>query len=256
MRIAVLADIRANETALLAVFADLEQKKVEHAWVIGSLLSDGPDPAAVIKKIRERTNGERCLIGHPDQDIIQGGALATYNKHARDAFLWAHQRIRSKWWSLPSAKRRWNWIKALGSHGTEGVWQFFSCTPQCPDADFLPVHVPIGRNEQLVPHFERVNQGAFVGSIGRPGIVFADTLEWQDATAVNNQVAIGGRRFIACPGSVGQPRDRNPDSAYAIFNGETISWHRVRYDIEKTIRRIDASPRLGRYCGLRLKEGV
>src|SRR5665213_2843340 len=34
------------------------------------------------------------------------------------------------------------------------------------------------------------------------------------------------------PGSVGQPRDNDPRSAFAVFDGE-ISLHRVEYDMQK-----------------------
>jgi diadenosine tetraphosphatase ApaH/serine/threonine PP2A family protein phosphatase len=40
-------------------------------------------------------------------------------------------------------------------------------------------------------------------------------------------------RAIVNPGSVGQPRDRDPRAAYAIFDPDNLSWeyHRVTYDI-------------------------
>jgi diadenosine tetraphosphatase ApaH/serine/threonine PP2A family protein phosphatase len=39
-------------------------------------------------------------------------------------------------------------------------------------------------------------------------------------------------RMILNPGSVGQPRDHNPQAAYAIFDSETHTWQpqRVAYD--------------------------
>jgi diadenosine tetraphosphatase ApaH/serine/threonine PP2A family protein phosphatase len=41
-------------------------------------------------------------------------------------------------------------------------------------------------------------------------------------------------RSIVNPGSVGQPRDRDPRAAYAILDLEdyTWEWHRVDYNIE------------------------
>ena len=46
------------------------------------------------------------------------------------------------------------------------------------------------------------------------------------------------KRAILNPGSVGQPRDRDPRAAYAIFDTEKQTWHfhRVEYDIEATQR--------------------
>jgi len=47
-------------------------------------------------------------------------------------------------------------------------------------------------------------------------------------------------RSILNPGSVGQPRDRDPRSAYAIFNTEGPVWEprRVDYNIAEVQQRI------------------
>lgn len=47
-------------------------------------------------------------------------------------------------------------------------------------------------------------------------------------------------RAILNPGSVGQPRDRDPWAAYAIFKPQTYTWepHRVEYDIISVQKRI------------------
>jgi diadenosine tetraphosphatase ApaH/serine/threonine PP2A family protein phosphatase len=47
-------------------------------------------------------------------------------------------------------------------------------------------------------------------------------------------------RGILNPGSVGQPRDRDPRAAYAIFHPETKIWEprRVKYDIPSVQKRI------------------
>ena len=45
-----------------------------------------------------------------------------------------------------------------------------------------------------------------------------------------------GRRYIINPGSVGQPRDRNPRSSFAIVDSGrmTAQFFRVAYDVRKT----------------------
>jgi len=51
-------------------------------------------------------------------------------------------------------------------------------------------------------------------------------------------------RFILNPGSVGQPRDRDPRASYAILetgdSGEPdrFTFHRVEYDIARTQRKL------------------
>jgi diadenosine tetraphosphatase ApaH/serine/threonine PP2A family protein phosphatase len=47
-------------------------------------------------------------------------------------------------------------------------------------------------------------------------------------------------RAILNPGSVGQPRDRDPRAAYAIYDSEAQTWEprRVAYDVAAVQRRI------------------
>jgi diadenosine tetraphosphatase ApaH/serine/threonine PP2A family protein phosphatase len=51
------------------------------------------------------------------------------------------------------------------------------------------------------------------------------------------------RRWLALVGSVGQPRDRNPSAAYALFDTtrEQITFHRVPYDHLAAARKIRKS---------------
>jgi diadenosine tetraphosphatase ApaH/serine/threonine PP2A family protein phosphatase len=55
----------------------------------------------------------------------------------------------------------------------------------------------------------------------------------------------GPRRWVAIVGSVGQPRDRNPAAAYAMFDlgREQLTFYRVPYDAIAAAERI-------RKCGL------
>ena len=54
---------------------------------------------------------------------------------------------------------------------------------------------------------------------------------------------LNGRRLILNPGSVGQPRDGDPRACYAILTDETITFRRLEYDVETTIRKIYDEPK-------------
>ena len=63
--------------------------------------------------------------------------------------------------------------------------------------------------------------------------------------------------FIINPGSVGQPRDLDPRSSYAILDDETktVEFFRLDYDIETVREKIHAIPELSNWLGDRLLEG-
>jgi diadenosine tetraphosphatase ApaH/serine/threonine PP2A family protein phosphatase len=45
---------------------------------------------------------------------------------------------------------------------------------------------------------------------------------------------LDGRRALANPGSVGQPRDGDPRASYMVLDpgAGSMTWHRVAYDVE------------------------
>jgi diadenosine tetraphosphatase ApaH/serine/threonine PP2A family protein phosphatase len=51
---------------------------------------------------------------------------------------------------------------------------------------------------------------------------------------------LGGRRWLAVLGSVGQPRDGNPAACFAMFdtNSREITFCRIPYDVEAAAARI------------------
>ena len=63
--------------------------------------------------------------------------------------------------------------------------------------------------------------------------------------------------FIINPGSVGQPRDLDPRSSYAILDDEAsmVEFFRLDYDIEAVREKIHAIPELSNWLGDRLLEG-
>ncbi len=58
----------------------------------------------------------------------------------------------------------------------------------------------------------------------------------------NKPVSLQGRAIIN-PGSVGQPRDRDPRAAFAIYNPEQNTWdyRRVPYNIKAVQQRMQAA---------------
>ena len=50
----------------------------------------------------------------------------------------------------------------------------------------------------------------------------------------------GGKTYCN-PGSVGQPRDGNPDAAFAVYTGSSFELHRVAYDMQKVFDLMDAA---------------
>lgn len=75
--------------------------------------------------------------------------------------------------------------------------------------------------------------------------------DWDDAVVGNDS----GWRFICNVGAVGQPRDGDWRACYALFDGRQIRFRRVWYDLELTVKKIQATPELVDFTGQRLRLG-
>ena len=49
------------------------------------------------------------------------------------------------------------------------------------------------------------------------------------------QIFVDNKKVWCNPGSVGQPRDNNPDASFALFDGSEFQLCRVEYDIQSII---------------------
>ncbi|MEM6853906.1 MAG: metallophosphoesterase, partial [Planctomycetota bacterium] len=62
-------------------------------------------------------------------------------------------------------------------------------------------------------------------------------------------------KCIVNPGSVGQPRDRDPRASYAILHDDRVEFVRLEYDIQAVIDKITPIEELSDFLGQRLLEG-
>ena len=83
----------------------------------------------------------------------------------------------------------------------------------------------------------------FCGHIHRPALYSMSAAAKMTSFVPTSGVPVqllGGRRWLAVLGSVGQPRDGNPAAAFAMFDTDTreITYCRVPYDVEAAAARI------------------
>ena len=79
--------------------------------------------------------------------------------------------------------------------------------------------------------------------------------DYHSAQALQNAYRVDDRKTLVNVGAVGQPRDGDWRASYALFDGKTIYFRRIEYDVDKTIRKIYANPEIENFLGDRLREG-
>ena len=102
----------------------------------------------------------------------------------------------------------------------------------------------------MVPHL------CFQGHTHVPGVFTTDLRFVRPSdTGAGISIADTSQRMMVNVGSVGQPRDGDSRSCYVVMDDESVTFRRVEYDIERTVREIEAEAELDDFLGYRLREG-
>ncbi len=229
MRILVMSDIHANYTALEAVLKDAGQ--VDETWCLGDLVGYGPDPNAVVEEIREIKN-LTCLMGNHDVGVVGRMSLETFNGDAKRSLMY-HEQVLSAGnmdfiKSLPSKPKVRNEATIVHGSPRDPLWEYIlNSTTASLNFD----------------HFG--TDWCFVGHTHiQCSFTLKDGSDWVTAEYAKPDVALQLHpKLILNPGSVGQPRDRDPRAAYAIYDTEARTWtpKRVSYNIVEVQERIRAA---------------
>lgn len=226
MRILVISDIHANLTALDAVLADAGE--VDAVWCLGDVVGYGPDPNECIERLAQLPNLV-CLQGNHDAAAIGQLPLASFNAEARTSVEWLRGVL------TPASLE---FLHSLHPLRVEREVTLAHASPRQPVLEYLLDSYSALENFDFFD-----TQYCFVGHTHVPVLFFKHgvgiSLQIPDTEA---SFALH-ERCIANPGSVGQPRDRDPRAAYAIYDPEQATWQycRVAYAIPEVQARMQSA---------------
>ncbi len=260
-RIALISDIHSNMAALNAVLKDIHEQHVDAIYCLGDVVGYGPQPVDAMATVLDVCDQGRVICGNHDHASIY--EPIGFNAEARQAAIWTNKMIKSgPLGFLTGRHKRWKWLKSLPSSFAEGDVLYVHASPRNHMEEYILEEHTQGRSylgedpQQLLDeNFALVDHTCFVGHTHRPGVVTGDDYNWHGLPALNYRWTIDERKTIINVGSVGQPRDGDPRSCYVIFDGESVEWRRVEYDVEITRKLIYDNPNLGNHLGDRLVLG-
>jgi diadenosine tetraphosphatase ApaH/serine/threonine PP2A family protein phosphatase len=222
VKLALLSDIHSNLEALDAVLEALPE--VDRVLVLGDIVGYGPDPNAVIERLR--SVNARAVRGNHDQAMLDPGMLVLFNPHAAAAARWTRDVITPEslryLTSLPLYGRIGRHRAVHGSPRKPYIWEYI-----LDDLQALEILVRLGTRYCFFghTHLPRI----FTES----GEQVPEGTEWIELPA----------SALVNPGSVGQPRDGNPDAAFAVVDLSlpAVRFGRVPYDVATTQAKIHAA---------------
>jgi len=226
MRVLVISDLHANYTALETVLKDAGQ--VDETWCLGDLVGYGPDPNAVVEQVRELVH-LTCIMGNHDMAIIGKMAFESFNGDARRSLTWTEKVLTAD---------NMNFLRSLPqSTKVRGEVTLAHGSPRDPLWEYVLNTLTARLN---FDHFD--TPFCFIGHSHIQSLFLLNeekdrvTLE---SVKVNRPITLTPR-MIVNPGSVGQPRDRDPRAAYAIYETQTRQWEarRVQYNLKEVQQRL------------------
>ena len=225
MRALVVSDLHANAEALRAVLSHVRRKKFDCIVCLGDFVGYGAEPNQVVDAMRTFKGKKFYNRGNHDRVTVGLGEGHGFNPAAKFAADWTAEHLskpnRRFLENLPLGPlRRDEFLLCHGSPHDEDEYVFNAFhAAQIFDSTDAPI--------------------VLYGHTHLPVVFWADDSGKVQGTAVRGDATIkleGGSRFLINPGSVGQPRDRNPRAAFAIVDSKkmTAQFFRVAYNVRKT----------------------
>jgi putative phosphoesterase len=211
MRIVIISDLHANADALAAL-----DERYDELWVLGDLVNYGPDPEAVIHEVRRRatmvvSGNHDYAVGHASDPRCSPPFRAMADATQRYTMTRLSEEDKAYLRSLPlTATCVRDGRRVYLCHATPSDPLFAYCPPDSP---------------QWADEVARVD--ADVVLVGHTHLPFIKTV---------------GRRQVANPGSLGQPKHGGPHASYAVWEDGEITLRTVPYPLERTIEKLKQLP--------------
>lgn len=237
--------MHGNLEALTAVLADAAERGAPAILCLGDAVGYGAEPGACIEAIGERAVA--CVAGNHEHGALGLMDLAWFNPVARTAALWTRDAL---------AADQYRYLETLPLRAVVDEVTLVHASPRDPaEWDYL-----LSAEDGFDVFGDFDTRLCFVGHSHRPGVWSLGSAgpDHDDAPRPGTPVTLdAGRRYIVNVGSVGQPRDRDPRAAYAIWDQDarTVTIRRVGYDVRQAAMKIIAAG-LPRALADRLADGV
>ncbi len=251
MSTAVISDIHGNLDALTVVLADIDARGIKDIVCLGDIVGYGPNPTECLDLVMQRC--QWSLLGNHDFAVLF--EPTSVNATAEASAFWTRRQFENE----PSAQTRrlrWEYMGNLAVRERFNGALCVHASPRRPINEYIFPDDVITAPAKMNSIFDRVGHVAWVGHTHVAG-VFTDEPDFyppgdleHDAYKINNF-----EKCIINPGSVGQPRDRDPRASYAVVNEDRVEFIRLAYDIKAVIAKVRKVPELSDFLGARLLEG-
>ena len=238
MKLALVTDLHANREAVSAVMAHARAQGAQRFAFLGDYVGYGADPAWVVELIRDEVaRGAVAVLGNHDEAVVQG-PRPTMTADARKVVEWTRSQL---------APDQIEFLRARPLTAVVGDTLYVHANAFAP-AEWAYIE---GRSEAVRSLQASDRRYTFCGHVHDQALYHLSSAGKAGDFAPTPGMPIplsSHRRWLAIPGSAGQPRDGNPAAAYATFDTVSgdLTYHRVPYDHEAASAKVLAAGLLER----------
>jgi predicted phosphodiesterase len=226
MKFAIFGDIHANLEAFDAVMADAADQGVTHHVCIGDVVGYNANPHECVARLQEM----RCPVvkGNHDEEASADTEIVGFNPLAYAALEWTRKALtdEDKAWlrNLRMMRQVRDFTIVHSTLDTPSSWAYV-----------------MNKFDAISSFSYQFTQVCFFGHTHTPRVYVKEVKVRQENT---DTVRIEpGRKYFINVGSVGQPRDGDWRSAYAVYDhdNQQVYIRRVPYDLATAQRKIRAA---------------
>ena len=225
MRVGFFSDVHGNWEALSACLQDFEKEGLSKLLFLGDAVGYGADPNKVVEKIADIC--EIIILGNHDAAAIGQLSPEYFNQYARASHYYTQKVLTEK-----------N-LAVLENAKILSVWDEFTLVHALPRSPESWGYIStLHEAEDNFNYFE--NNVCLIGHSHRPYIVQQARDQKAELCSEETVVLQPEYRYIINVGSVGQPRDGNPDACYVVFDTveKRFSFKRIKYNITKAQKKM------------------
>lgn len=224
MRYGILGDIHGNLEALEIAVAGLRRERVDAFLQVGDIVGYGADPGPCIRLVRDLQM--RVVAGNHDWAVIGKLDTSFFNVYAREAVEWTRSVI---------SRGDMQYLESLPlvDEVDEYVTLVHATLDQPEVFDYIQTYYDAHRSLNALR-----TQVCFMGHSHVPmAFLLKKNIVHTNAEHLSLE---GVRRSLINVGSIGQPRDENPKTAFAVLDTELQEYtlFRERYDEQVTAEKI------------------
>ena len=216
MRLAIISDIHANLEALTAAMGVIGTERIDEILCLGDTVGYGANPNECLELVRARCS--TILLGNHDMAAFDLAVADHFTHNAQVSARWTYEVITDD---------NRAFLRGLAPSQRWGELMLAHASPYDPE-DWNYVISEFDARDAFRAFKEQI---CFIGHSHMP-LIFS---EQGRVSSIDNR-----GRYLINVGSVGQPRDRNPQLSFGLFDTEAWTYRNVRaeYDVVSAARKI------------------